>query len=190
MFEKIHRKVFLFVDEQLLLWDPVHALTTILNNRNHFGYYRVTFKCSDGKPQEEVLKNRLPMFQVNRGLFCPPNEVIIHRYDLAKPNTSYVDEILTVLHEYGHYTSYKKEKDPTKTEVGYVYEEVYDVKLRLREETNAWKYGFITLWELSIPLLTKIFLTWFGFWTAVDCLGSYASGSEKKRTDKVNGNVQ
>lgn len=189
MFEKIHRQIFLFVDERLFLWDPVRALTVMLTGKNDFGYYRITFKCSDGKSPQELLKNRMPMFRASRGLFCPPNDVIIHRYDIAKPNMSYVDEICTVLHEYGHYISYTKEKDPNKSEVGYVYEKVYDVKLRFKEEANAWRYGFITLWKFSLPFLTKVLLTWFCFWSAIEALSSYAPGSEKKRTDEVNGNV-
>ncbi|HEY5268182.1 MAG TPA: hypothetical protein VII94_03530 [Candidatus Saccharimonadales bacterium] len=175
MFKNIHRQILCYIDKRLTLWDPVSALATILSYKNNQDYYQITFKCSDGKSKEELLKNRMPMFRFARGLFHPPNNIIIHRYNLTQPNTTYVDEICTALHEYGHYISYIKCDDYAKSEVGYVYEEKYDPKLRFKEEVNAWKYGFITIWELPLSIVSKIMLIWFCFWTAVECLAGYAS---------------
>lgn len=95
--------------------------------------------------------------------FSPPNRIWVHRKYCNSPDISYLDEIISLLHEYGHFLSLHYSENSN----NYISEKDYDYNLiagliqkdqpkqTFLEEINAWKYAFLTIRSLPILLTDK-----------------------------------
>jgi hypothetical protein len=152
--EKIHNKIYQYIDPQTCNpnWDYD---AWVKQQTGKLPLIHISFA-------NENSGGRLLLPKKDRGKFIFPNVwIVVHRSDLMKPNSSYLDEICTVLHEYGHYISMQK-GDPKNqvTEVGssLLIDRSLQKSLWYDEECNAWKYAFFTIRKLPIHNLYKIIL--------------------------------
>jgi hypothetical protein len=84
--------------------------------------------------------------------------IAIHRDDLAKPNTSYLKEVIFLLHEFGHSQLYNKSLK--KSIVGLDYNKGLNKQKfkTLIEEAAASLIGIISIWHLPLSMKKKILL--------------------------------
>lgn len=112
------------------------------------------------------IKNKYFLICITSSLIDPGNKGIyqngkiwIHRFNLNKPNVSYMEEIVLVLHEYGHHISLNRGDKVSVTEVGFIYKSnTLDNprKIILKEELNAWKHAILTIKRLPVSWFNKI----------------------------------
>lgn len=156
----VHNELLVFIDKKTYHpnWDYGKYRCCLVLDRSNNPWQHI-FLCNETNPSNIVWR----VSKNERGLFYHKHTILIHRSDLTKPNKSYCDEVITALHEYGHYTSIHK-GDITDgimtTEFGC--SSIIDKNLQKHawfiEECNAWKYAIYTIWSLPTSIRIKTWL--------------------------------
>lgn len=150
----------------------VHFIDTKISGIDDGTLRKVIFHCSEMTNDDYVFVGGKAKF------YADSPRIFIHRVINHIPNESFLDEVMSILHEYGHHISLFKGKYPDITEVGYSYnvEEIVQGELTILEEVNAWRYAIITIWELPISELDKMIICSSMFHRASTDLYSYKIG--------------
>ena len=153
-----HTDIFHFVDQKLCYSGYDYNR---YRQKNNGKYFKIRFSTGSLEKGEIFV-----CYEDERGKYWGNgNRIAIYRKQKDKPHKSYVDEIATLLHEYGHHISLTNgiaKEDCIITEKNYIYgigKTIYnDRSVVLREEINAWKHAISNVFNIPVSNIIKIII--------------------------------
>lgn len=100
--------------------------------------------------------------------------IVIHRFNLLKPNNSYTQDLVFILHEYGHHKL--KIPDTLLSKTGYRYFHKQSKLIVFKEEVFAWAIAFKTILLLPLKWYKKLYILFYTFclsWIAINTYELY-----------------
>jgi hypothetical protein len=138
MTQSIYLSIFHFIDEKMCHPNYIYEWRT-----NPGKYILINFSNEFSKRE--------------KAKFFPFNLIYIYQDDPKNPEYN-LEKVGCLLHEYGHYLSLKRGSREYLAESGYDYEMDDDLQraISVKEEVQAWKYGFGMVKELPIGWKDKL----------------------------------
>jgi hypothetical protein len=166
--KKTFERVILFIDHLLF------------PRNSEYNYYRLEGLYNISYHNSEEMKATLAQFY-------PGNHIKIFRSNYTVPEISFLNEIILLLHEYGHYVSLHNGNSIELSEVGYSYNksDYSQRSLVIEEEFKAWEHGLKIINQLPCSFEEKEIIKFSALELSFSLLHKYVFGLKENYNENL-----